>query len=74
VEYVRERLVVSKKISQRLRRDIKKINEEEGKGQYRVEVSNRCAALEELEDGVDIVLGQLQERISKFLPRGFSLL
>jgi hypothetical protein len=35
------------------RLNFKKLNEVEGKEQYRVEVSNRCAALEDLDTEVD---------------------
>jgi hypothetical protein len=54
VAKVRERLAVNK---QRLHRfhmerfNLKKLNEVEGLEQYRVEVSNRFAALEELDTG-----------------------
>jgi hypothetical protein len=34
--------------------NLKKLNEVEGKEQYRVEISNRFAALENLADEVDI--------------------
>jgi hypothetical protein len=34
--------------------NLKKLNEVEGKEQYRVEVSNRFAALEDLDAGVEI--------------------
>jgi flagellar biosynthesis/type III secretory pathway chaperone len=36
------------------RLNLKKLDEVEGKEQYRVEISNRFAALEDLDDGVDI--------------------
>jgi hypothetical protein len=50
VAKVRERLAVNKQRSQRFhmeRFNLKKLNEEEGKEQFRVEVSNRFAALED---------------------------
>jgi hypothetical protein len=34
--------------------NLKKLNDEEGKEQYRVEVSNRFAALEDLDSEVEI--------------------
>jgi hypothetical protein len=46
---VRERLAVSKQTTHRVRMqtfNFKKLNEVEGKEQYRVEISNRFAALE----------------------------
>jgi hypothetical protein len=49
---VRERLAVTKQISHRFRMErinLKKLNELEGKEQFRVEVSNRFAAFEDLE-------------------------
>jgi hypothetical protein len=47
----------------------KKLNEVEGKEEYRVEISNRFAASENLETGwILIELGTLSERISKFQP------
>jgi hypothetical protein len=57
VEKVRERLAVNKQRSQRFhmgRFNLKKLNEVEGKGQFRVEVSNRFAALEYLIAKVEI--------------------
>jgi hypothetical protein len=51
VAKVRERLAMNKQRSQRFhieRFNLKKLNEVEGKEQYRVEVSNRFAALEEI--------------------------
>jgi hypothetical protein len=57
VAKVRERLAVSKKTKHRSHMEgynIKKLNEIESKGQYRVEVSNRFAALENLDDDVVI--------------------
>jgi hypothetical protein len=48
--------------------NLKKLNEVEGKEKYCAEVSNRFAALEDLDAEVDIKSGwgYLLERISKF--------
>jgi hypothetical protein len=57
VAKVRERLAVNKQRSQRLhveRFNLKKLNDVEGKEQFRVEVSNRFAALEYLDAEVEI--------------------
>jgi hypothetical protein len=57
VAKVRERLAVNKQRSHRLhmaRFNLKKLNEVESKKQYRVEVSNRFTALEDLDAEVDI--------------------
>jgi hypothetical protein len=57
VEKVRERLAVSKQTARRFhikRFSLKKLNEVEGKDQYRVEMSNRFAALENLDAKVNI--------------------
>jgi hypothetical protein len=57
VAKVRERLAVSKQTMHRVhmeRFNLKKLNEVEGKEQYRVEISNRYAALENLDTEVDI--------------------
>jgi hypothetical protein len=57
VAKVRERLAVNKQRSQRFHMDrfnLKKLNNVEGKEQVRVEVSNRFAALEDLETEVGI--------------------
>jgi hypothetical protein len=54
---LRERLAVSKQTTHRVpmdRLNLKKLNEVEGKEQYRVEISNRFAALENLDTEVDI--------------------
>ncbi|PNF31408.1 hypothetical protein B7P43_G04074 [Cryptotermes secundus] len=54
---VGERLAVSKQITYRVqmeRFNLKKLNEVEGKEQYCVEISNRCAALENLDTEVDV--------------------
>jgi hypothetical protein len=52
----RERLSVNKKIAEILHRKVKfkKLNELEGKEKYRIEVSNRFAALEGLDAEVEI--------------------
>jgi hypothetical protein len=44
--------------------NLKKLNEEDSKKQYLVEISNSFTALENL----DAELGKLLERISKFQP------
>jgi hypothetical protein len=57
VAKVREQLAVNKQRSHRIhveRFNLKKLNEVEGKGQYHVEVSNRFAALEDLDAEVEI--------------------
>jgi hypothetical protein len=57
VAKVRERLAVSKQTMHRFlmeRFNLKKLNEVEGKEQYRVEISNRFAALENIDTEVDI--------------------
>jgi hypothetical protein len=54
---VRERLAVSKKVAHRVyteRFNLKILNDEEVKEQYRVEISNSFAALENLDTEVDI--------------------
>jgi uncharacterized FlaG/YvyC family protein len=52
---VRERLAVSKQCSVHMERlNFKKLNEVKGKEQYRVEISNRFTALENLDTGEDI--------------------
>jgi hypothetical protein len=54
---VRERLAVSKQTTHSVhmeRFNLKKLNEIEGKEQYRVEISNRLAALENSDTEVDI--------------------
>jgi hypothetical protein len=54
---VRERLAFNKQSSHRFhmeRFNLKKLNEVEGKEQYCVEVSNRFAALEDLDTEVEI--------------------
>jgi hypothetical protein len=57
VAKVRERLAVNKQRSQRFnmeRFNLKKLNDVEGKEQYCVGVSNRFAALKDLDTKVDI--------------------
>jgi hypothetical protein len=57
VAKVRERLAVNKQRSQRFdmeRFNLKKLKDEEGKEQFRVEVSNGFAALDELDTEVEI--------------------
>jgi hypothetical protein len=57
VANVRERLEVSKQTRHRFHMEefnLKKLNDVEDKGQYRVEISNRFAALENLDAEVDI--------------------
>jgi hypothetical protein len=57
VAKVRERLAVNKQRSHRVhveRFNLKKFNDVEGKEQFRVEVSNRFAALEDLDAEVEI--------------------
>jgi hypothetical protein len=52
-----ERLAVSKQTTHRVhmeRFNLRKLNEVEGKEQYRVEISNRFAALENLDTEVNI--------------------
>jgi hypothetical protein len=53
----RERLAVSKQAMHRVHMDmfnLKKLNEVEGKEQYLAEISNRFAALENLDTEIDI--------------------
>jgi hypothetical protein len=57
VAKVKERLAVNKERSQRFnmeRFNLKKLNDVEGKEQFGVEVSNRFAALEDLDTEVEI--------------------
>jgi hypothetical protein len=54
---IRERIAVNKQGSHKFRMErfnLKKLNEVEGKGKYRVEVSNRFAALEDLDAEAEI--------------------
>jgi hypothetical protein len=62
----RERLTMNKKRSQRFHMEmfnLKKIKEVEGKDKYRIEVSNRFAALEDLDTEVEINSAWETERI-----------
>jgi hypothetical protein len=68
VAKVRERLAVSKQTTHKFDMErvyLKKLDEVEGKDQYRVEISNRFAALEDLDYDGDIFIGpgKLLERI-----------
>jgi hypothetical protein len=57
VAKVRERLTVSKQTTHKIhmeRFNLKQLNEVEGKEQYRVEISNRFAVLENLHTEVDM--------------------
>jgi hypothetical protein len=57
VSEVRERLAESKQTAYRIhmeRFNLKKLNKVDGKEQYCVEISNRFAALENLDAGVDV--------------------
>jgi hypothetical protein len=57
VAKIRERLAVNKQGSHKFhmqRFNLKKLNKLKGKEKYRVEVSNKFAALEDLEDEVEI--------------------
>jgi hypothetical protein len=56
VAKVKERLAVSKQTRDKFDIEVQsqKLNEVEGKEQYQVEISNRFAALENLDDDVDI--------------------
>jgi hypothetical protein len=64
---VRKRLAVNKQGSQRFdmeRFNLKKLNDVERKEQFRVEVSNRFAALEDLDTEVELIVpGKRLERI-----------
>jgi len=54
---VRERLTVSKQATQRIDRqrfNLRKLHEPEVREQYQIEITNRFAALENLNDGEDI--------------------
>jgi hypothetical protein len=58
VAKVRERLAVNKQKTHRFhmeRLNLKKLSEVEGKEQYRVEISNRFIALENLDAEVNII-------------------
>jgi hypothetical protein len=63
---VRKRLAVSKQRTDYMERfNLKKLNEVEGKEQYHVEISNRFAALENLDAAVDI--NRAWETIREFM-------
>jgi hypothetical protein len=67
VAKVTERLEVNKQRSQRLHMEmfnLKKLNEVEGKEQFRVEVSNRFAALEDL--GTELEINSAWETIREY--------
>jgi hypothetical protein len=69
---VRERLAVNKQRSQRFhmeRFNLKKLNEVKGNEQYRVEVSNRFAALEDLDAEVEINSAWESIRVPNFSQR-----
>ena len=54
---VREGLTVSKQVAQRFDRErfnLRKLNELEVRKQYQIEITNMCAALENLSDDEDI--------------------
>jgi hypothetical protein len=56
---IREILIMNKQILYRFhveRFSLKKLNEAEGKEWNRVKISNRCAALENLDNEVDIII------------------
>jgi hypothetical protein len=73
VAKVRERLAVNKQRSLRFhmeRSSLKKLNEVKDKGQYRVEVPNRFATLQNSNAKVDInSVWETVERMSKFQPK-----
>jgi hypothetical protein len=50
--------------------NLKQLKEVEGKQKYRAEVSNRFAALEDLDDEVELIVpGKYLERIQTFQPK-----
>jgi hypothetical protein len=56
-EKLRERLSVSKRVAQKFdmqRFDLRKLNDAEVKEQYQVKITNRFAALENVDDNVDM--------------------
>jgi hypothetical protein len=72
VAKVRERLAVDKQRSQRFHIDrfnLKNLNEVEGKEKYHTEVSNRFAALEDLDEEVESNSAWETNRLSKFQPK-----
>jgi len=66
---VRERLAVGKQAAQRFDRqrfNLRKLNEPEAREQYQIEITNRFAALENVNDDEDVNrLGRTLKRISK---------
>jgi hypothetical protein len=76
VEKVRERLGVSKQTMHNFhmeRFNLKKLNNVEGKEQYRVEISNRFAVLENLDNDVDINRAwETIKRISQLQPKSLG--
>jgi hypothetical protein len=75
VANVRERLAVNKQTTHKVHMErlyLRKLSEVEGREWYRVEISNRFAALEDLDTEEDVnIAWQLLQRISKFLPERF---
>jgi hypothetical protein len=72
VAKVRERLAVSKRAAQKIdmeKFNVKKLNEEDIKGQYQVTIRNTFSALENLEDSGDINRAWNNIRTSKFRPK-----
>jgi hypothetical protein len=79
VAKVRERLAVNKQRSHGFHMErfkLKKVNEVDGKEKHRVEVSNRFAALEDLDAEVEInsAWKTITENIKKVSQRGSRLL
>jgi hypothetical protein len=79
VAKVRERLAVSKRAAQTFdmeRLNLNKLDEVEGKEQYRVEISNRFAALENLDNDVDVnrAWETIRENIKNVSQSEFKLL
>jgi hypothetical protein len=72
VAKAKERLAMNKQRLQRFhmeRLNLMKLKEVESKEQYRVEVSNRFAALEDLDTETEISSALETIRISKFQPK-----
>jgi hypothetical protein len=79
VAKIRERIAVNKQGSHKFRMErfnLKKLNEVEGKEKYRVEVSNRFAALEDLDAEVEIntIWETITENIKNLSERESRLL
>jgi hypothetical protein len=79
VAKIRERIAVNKQGSHTFhmeRFNLKKLNEVEGREKYRVEVSNRFAALEDLDAEVEIntIWGNDERDYKKFSERESRLL